>query len=400
MTKTALLELLKADKQRRFREQTGTVVKRTDGFYIRFYKDVDGVRTKVTERLCDLGTDAATLRTRQRSFMTGINNTQQIALASPTEAAPLSIGGFWSATYLPWAKTNLRYSTSRGYEKIWEQYLNDELEAKTLRTYRTIDASEFLTKLAVKLNRNSLAHVRSLMSGIFTLAVNTKGTNGKALVDQNPMRDVKVLAKVRKPKKRINYTIEEIIAILNALDRTDAKLFFALCGVLGLRPSEAAAVKWENIDFDGGVLKVREAAPYGVLGELKTEDSEGDLPIIEPVLTFIKAWHREMQQPKVGLLFTPDGKHPINHSDFAKRWIKPEAEKVCARYCGCYAGRHGAATDLYNQDGDVRAAYQVLRNSLEVVMSTYVKPKTEQGQAGLRKREQAFLKANGQATSK
>jgi integrase len=203
---------------------------------------------------------------------------------------------------------------------------------------------------------------------------------------------VKVLVKVRKPKKRVAYTLEETKTILNALTRTDAKLFFALCSVLGMRPSEAAAVKWENIDFDGGVLKVREAAPYGVLGELKTEQSEDDLDIIEPVRSFLTAWHQEMKQPSVGLLFTPDGKHPINHSDFAKRWIKPEAEKVCPRYCGCYAGRHGTATDLYNQDGDVRAAYQVLRNSLEVVQSTYVKPKSEHGKAGLHKREQAFLK--------
>jgi len=391
MTKTALFELLKADKQRRFREQKGTVVKRSDGFYIRYYKDGDGgSRTKVTERLCDLDANAATLRTRQRSFMTGINNAQQIALSSPTEAAPLTIGGFWSATYLPWAKNNLRYSTSRGYKKLWEQYLKDALDEEQLSTYRTIDATEFLTKLAAKLNRNSLAHVRSLMSGIFTLAANSKGANGKALVDQNPMRDVKVLVKVRRPKKRVAYTVEEIITILNALTRTDAKLFFALCSVLGMRPSEAAATRWENIA--DGVLLVREAAPYGVLGELKTEQSEGDLPIIEPVHSFLTAWHRELHEPKSGFVFSANGHDPIDHNNFAKYHIKPEAEKVCSRYCGCYAGRHGAATDLFGQDGDPRAAYQVLRNSLQVVMSTYVKPKAEHGDAGLRKREQDFLK--------
>lgn len=133
MTANQLLELLKADRKRRFREQTATVVKRSDGFYIRYYADRDGgARTKVTERLCDLDTDAVTLRTRQRSFMTGINNAQQITLKSPTEAPALTIGGFWSATYLPWVKTNKRFSTSRGYEKLWNQYLKDELDAKQL----------------------------------------------------------------------------------------------------------------------------------------------------------------------------------------------------------------------------------------------------------------------------
>jgi len=53
MTEQTILELLRAKQKprKRYREQTGTVVKRSDGFYIRYYKDSDGVRTKVTERL-------------------------------------------------------------------------------------------------------------------------------------------------------------------------------------------------------------------------------------------------------------------------------------------------------------------------------------------------------------
>ena len=34
-----------------YREQIGAVVKRTDGFYIRYYKDSDRVRAKLTERV-------------------------------------------------------------------------------------------------------------------------------------------------------------------------------------------------------------------------------------------------------------------------------------------------------------------------------------------------------------
>jgi hypothetical protein len=41
----------------------------------------------------------------------------------------------------------------------------------------------------------------------------------------------------------------------------------------------------------------------------------------------------------------------------------------------------------------VRAAYQVLGNSLEVVMKNYVKPDVEQGRTGQAKYEQTLLKA-------
>lgn len=405
MTKQSLLELIKADRQRRFRKQQGTIVERSNAFWVRFYRDgEEGARVKVTEHLCDKSkefpsADCRAVELLRDAHMVRVNTDQHKALSAPPTPLPketaITIGAFWLTTYLPWAQNNLRGSTSRGYEKIWGQYLKAELETRSLSEYTTLDANEFLTKLAARLNRNSLAHVRSLMSGIFKHAKNTRGRNNKPLIIENPMHDVKVLVRVRDAGEMVAYSHEETMTILNALTRTDAKLFFALCAVLGMRPSEAAAVKWENINLDGGVLKVREAAPYGKLGELKTKKSKRDLKIIEPVRTYIEAWHSEMKEPKAGLLFTPDGSKPINHSDFAKRWVKPQAEKVCSRWNGCYSGRHGAATDLYNQDGDVRAAYQVLGNSLEVVMQTYVKPDTEQGATGLKKREQVFLKAMG-----
>jgi len=393
MTKASILELLKASRSiRRFRPQTGTVVKRTDGFYIRYYRDSDGGgRTKVTERLCDMSVvDPQKRKLLARSHMSAINNLHHAALRSEAPAPVLTVGAFWDTIYRPWLQKNKRPSTLRGYEYVWKLYVKHELAIKPLDSYHTIDASQFLTGLTTRLNGKSLSHVRALMSGVFAHAVNTKGAHGRALINHNPIRDVKVLANVRESKERVAYTPEETIAIINAVERTDAKLFFALCAVLGMRPSEAAAVKWESIS--DGVLKVREAAPYGVLGPLKTKKSKRDLTITEPVTSLLATYRESLSNPTQGLLFENDG-DPIDHNSFAKYHIKPFAEKVCKRWNGCYSGRHGAATTLYNQEGDVRAAYQVLGNSLEVVMKTYVKPDVEQGRTGQAKYEQTLLKA-------
>jgi integrase len=391
MTKASLLALLKADRtRRRYREQTGSVVKRSDGFYIRYYRDSDGGRTKVTERLCALSVvDPQKRKLLAKSHMSAINNLHHAALRSEAPAPVLTVGAFWDTIYRPWIEKNKRASTVRGYECVWKLYVKPELATKPIDSYHTIDASQFLTGLTTRLNGTSLSHVRALMSAMFAHAVNTKGTNGRALIDRNPIRDVKVLANVGESKERVAYTPEETIAIINAVQRTEAKLFFALCAVLGMRPSEAAAVKWENIS--DGVLKVREAAPYGVLGLLKTKKSKRDLTITEPVTSLLATYRESLSNPTQGLLF--GNGQPINHNSFAKYYIKPFAEKVCKRWNGCYSGRHGAATTLYNQDGDVRAAYQVLGNSLEVVMKTYVKPDVEQGRTGQVKYEQALLKA-------
>jgi integrase len=364
--------------RRRFRKQTGSVVKRTDGFYIRYYKDGDGgARTKVTERLCDLTVlDPKKRDLLAASHLSTINNLRHTELRSQTQAPALDIKTFWEQTYLPWVKNNKRFSTLRGYEYDWKLYVKEHLAHRKFTEYTAVDACELLDHCASvrKLNKRSLAHIKSLCSGIFSHAVR------KGIIQFNPWREAKESVKVRESEPRIEYTPEETIDILDAIEQINAKLFFALVAVMGMRPSEAAAMRWEN--FSDGVLKVREAAPYGVLGELKTKRSKRDLTITEPVTSLLATYRKEHNNPAEGLLFTHDGVKPINHNTFAKTYITPFARKVCSRWNGCYSGRHGTATTLYNLTGDVRAAYQVLGNSLAVVQERYIKPSVEQGQAG------------------
>jgi integrase len=380
MAEPSVLELLRATQPRtRYREQTGTVVKRSDGFYIRYYQDRDGVRTKVTERLCDLSTNARLIPSLQRSFISSVNIARHNTLQSRAEAPkaqPLTINDFWNDTYRPWVEANKRFSTLRGYDYDWKLYVKEHLAHRTFSEFTTVDACDLLDHCASvkKLSRRSLAHVKSLCSGIFSHAVR------KGIIQFNPWREAKESVRVRESEPRIEYTPEETIAIINAVPEAQAKLFFALVAVMGMRPSEAAAVRWENIKDD--VVHVLKAAPYGQLGDLKTKRSKRDLIITEPVTSLLKTYRKERSNPAEGLLFTHDGVKPINHNGFARAHIKPHAEKVCKRWNGCYSGRHGAATTLYNITGDVRAAYQVLGNSLAVVQKEYIKPSVEQGQAG------------------
>jgi integrase len=374
--------------KQRFREQTGQVVKRTDGFYIRFYRDRDGERIKVTERLCDLGTAPAKVKLLCASHMSAVNNARHTDLRSAAPVPVVTVGAFWQTTYLPWVRENKRASTARGYESDWKLYVKPELETTPISTFTTPQACDLLDRMAsVKnLNESTIAHIKSLCSGLFKMAVR------KGIIALNPWREADATVKVRKAKKRVKYTPQETIAILNALDKPDAKLFFALCGVMGMRPSEAAAAKWEHMDWKANKYHVCEAAPYGVLGETKTEQSIGDVPVIEPALSAMKAWHEACGKPAAGLMVT-NGTGPVDHRAFDKYHIRPLAKKACARYCGLYSGRHGAATALLNLTGDVRATYQTLRNTLAVVMSTYVEPDVSAGDAGMSKYADALRAA-------
>jgi integrase len=374
--------LLRSNRQRRFRKQHGTVVQRADAFYLRYYiDDADGNRRKVTDKLCGLDSAKPAIENARRKRMKAIN-----AEAHQERTAPvtdLAIGDFWK-TYLEDAKKELRWSTVHGYEKLWSQYLEEELASLSLTPYRTADGYHFLSKLNSKLNRNSLAHVRSLASGIFSYAVNL------GLIDRNPWSEVKS-PKARAPRPKVAYTVTEIKTILAAIETIQGKLFFALCAILGMRPSEAAGVRWENVLETE--LQVKQAVVKGHPDQLKTHQSEGSLPLIEPVKSLMTAWRAECGEPTSGWLFTRPNGQPIEHSNFVKKYISPYAKPVCPRWCGPYSGRHGAATVLFDLTGDARAANQVLRNSLPVVMKNYIKPSTAAGEAGLKLYEQALGEA-------
>ncbi len=177
----------KLSHKQRFRRQRGTVVERTDGFYIRYYKDGDGGRTKVTERLCDLGIAQAKVKLLRDSHMSAVNNTRHTELHSATPAPVLTVGAFWKETYLPWVQANKRFSTARGYQTVWKLYVKPELETTPINTFTTVQACELLDRMVTvkKLNENTLASVKSLCRGIFTTACR------KGIITINPWREAK-----------------------------------------------------------------------------------------------------------------------------------------------------------------------------------------------------------------
>ena len=91
----------------------------------------------------------------------------------PAVGTDQGVVDFWDGTYLPYSQGRHRASTVKGCLKLWNGTLRDHFAGRTLATYKTHNGSELLTELAKRgLSRNSIAHVRSLASGIFTHAIN------------------------------------------------------------------------------------------------------------------------------------------------------------------------------------------------------------------------------------
>jgi integrase len=379
------------------RHQDGTIILRSNQFYVRYTegdkrpiaflaaKDADHWTRRRKNKL-ELSEKLEAIREK---VMRQVN--ERHGAHSSTNISSTTIGEFWDESFVPsWKDRELHASTTAGYSKTWSLYLEDHLSKRKLIDYRTPDASKFLTSLVTekKLGRNTLAHCRALMSNVFAHAKN------HGLIASNPIHDVKIMAKVRAPKATECYTLPEALLILKALEsRLDAQCIFGLAFFLGLRPSEIAGMKFEDITSDGR-LHVRRAVVNGVEGATKTEKATERLLLIEPVRSLLEAWKARCGSPAKGWLFPSQRGGPLNVESFCRNALMPLVKAAGLPYRALYAARRGTGTILRDLSGNLIAAQQVLRHeSLETTDHHYALPSVEQADKGLRLMETAFLNA-------
>lgn len=370
------------------RIQKGYIYQASGAFYVRYWATeiVDGhpKRVQRSERLSSkddkhYAVNAKAVKLLRDKFMLTVNSHNP----SRVNQKDIAIADFWERTYLPFVESNLRPSTVAGYQQIWNQHLKLHFAQRTLREYRTHIGSQFLTSLTKSQGRRTLAHIRSLASGIFSHAINI------GLLESNPWHDVKILGKVKSPGSTPFYTLEEIEDIISALvDHTDCQLIMALAFFLGLRPGEIAGLKWQ--DFDAKWVHIRRAVVRGDVGETKTPESVASLPLITPVQVPLKLWRKQCGNPSEGWLFQNKFGRPAELREIVRRIIVPVLTAKEIPWKGLYAGRRGAGTALTELTGSAIAAQQILRHkNLAVTTGFYVKQMPAVGLSGMKLLEEA-----------
>jgi integrase len=367
------------------RHQKGYIYFAAGAFHVRFYQLViqDGaeVRVQRSHRLATkdakyTSTTCKAVKILAEDFLRTVN-----AQVPGQIKADIRVNDFFDHTYLPFARENKRFSTVYAYENLWNGKLRAHFGTRTLSEYKASDGYKYLLSLKSRLNRTSLAHVRSLASAVFGHAVNL------GVIDSNAWRNFR-WQEGGTPEPTVAYTLGESMAILKALSgRTDSALIFTLSAFLGLRPSETCGLRWENVADD--TLWVRGSVVRGHPDETKTPASVRQLPLIEPVKSLMAGWREECANPVDGWLFPNPSGDVRNMDSFLKHNVAPVVRAAGLPWYGLYAGRRACATNLVSLTGSVSAAYQVLGNSLAVVMAKYIKPSKEQGLAGLRLLEAA-----------
>lgn len=175
------------------------------------------------------------------------------------------------------------------------------------------------------------------------------------------------ISKLALPKRGLKYeaprfTLEQLRLIL-ATARNPWRTLFYILTLDGLRAGEGLGLKWDDIDFNHGLIKVNRSAWYGKIKTAKSQASETVLPMPETLAEVLRAYRSEWKANPDGFLFVTRNNRPPSSNKVVEYRLWPILDKLGIPRCGLHAFRHTHTSLLLESGATPAVAQRQLRHS-------------------------------------
>ena len=198
---------------------------------------------------------------------------------------------FIEEIYLPWYKTQVKESTYKNRLNTIEKHFKF-FYRKKVNEIEPIHVQTWQLKLAKDYSPNYVRIIQGMLSLAFDRAIIL------GLAKKNPAR---MVGNIKSKKVKVDFwTLEEfqkVISLLYKGDYYEHYLFicFWLLFTTGLRIGKAAALQWEDIDFESGIISVTKTLYYKSMNEYtfvdpKTSASIRTVVIDKDTIRELKDW--------------------------------------------------------------------------------------------------------------
>ena len=198
---------------------------------------------------------------------------------------------FIEEIYLPWYKTQVKESTYKNRLNTIEKHFKF-FYRKKVNEIEPIHVQTWQLKLAKDYSPNYVRIIQGMLSLAFDRAIIL------GLAKKNPAR---MVGNIKSKKVKVDFwTLKEfqkVISLLYKGDYYEHYLFicFWLLFTTGLRIGEAAALQWEDIDFESGIISVTKTLYYKSMNEYtfvdpKTSASIRTVVIDKDTIRELKDW--------------------------------------------------------------------------------------------------------------
>ena len=299
---------------------------------------------------------------------------------------------FVTNEWLPkYGDKHLSKTTLSAYKTLLNKRIMPAFQAFRLEQVKPLHILSFLENISEdgirgdgkegSLSGSSIEYHHRILKNIFKRAVEWK------LIKESPVDSVK------KPKREQNevnvYDDDQVYLVLEALEKEPLhwQLIIKLAITTGLRRSEILGLDVNNINFDDGILSIKQALTYTKehgynIGETKTKSSKRNIALPEALLKDFKKLKQIKNHERLAaselwkngehfLLFSDWQGKPFNPSSLTT-WWKRFVEKHKLPKVTLHGLRHTSATFLINQGVHSKVISERLGHSdIRVTMNTY-----------------------------
>ena len=208
----------------------------------------------------------------------------------------------WLESYLP----NIEETTRIGYRTKLRCYIKPSLGHILLKSLKADHVQKMINEMiAQDLSPKNIRDTYNNINAAMKQAVKLRK------IPYNPCEGV-VLPKLKRYRAKV-YDGEMIHRLLEIAKGTDIYVPVLLGVMVGLRRGEILALRWENIDFEKGMISIRESMARGENGsyikEPKSEAGIRDLHVGDEVILALRQARIAYLNDKIaqGVLFKDDG---------------------------------------------------------------------------------------------
>src|SRR5271166_2079143 len=322
----------KGDYMKRTRHhQEGYVFKKGSAWYLRYYDRIvaSSGETEHKQKCRKLADAVGRTRTKQAARELAEEFLRPLNDGTATPESTMALRQFVEEVYLPHVAEEKRVSTYKGYTHMWSRHLKSR-SMIALGDFRTVDGENLLRAIArtENLNRTSLAHLKSFLSGAFRYA-----RRQGVLNTENPMRDV-VLPKARPGNETHAYSLEHILQMLVVVPEPAATAI-ATAAFTGARRGEIRGMLWEN--YEGDQMRITQSVFGSHADEPKSAKSKAPVPVIAPLAKYLARHRAASGNPETGLIFKSQTGTSLDLAQLARFVVRPAQRQAGLAWHGWHA---------------------------------------------------------------
>ena len=187
-------------------------------------------------------------------------------------------------------KMPARLDTHRGYESWIRVHILPKWGQKPITDLQARPVEAWLGALA--LSPKSRVHIRGILSSLWKFAMWKQDVP----LQVNPMSLVAVKDASKRIRQPRSLTVEQFRLLVSHL-REPFGVMALVCVCFGLRISECLALKWSDVDWFNGLLRVERGIVEQNVDDVKTDESRKPLVIANDLLERLKLWKQTTEFP-------------------------------------------------------------------------------------------------------